>query len=295
MTSSGDWLGRECRGVLTSLVVSATDGAAYGTQGTFTTPQAQQLPANTVTPAIAGTATAGQLLTCSTGTWTNGPIGYMYTWARDGTTIQGATGSTYTVQTLDEGTNITCTVTATNHAGSAHATSAAFDIPVPVVPRCPAATGSLSGTTLGLIKLGMTRKQVTHEYTHSSSRGFPYKDFFCLTPYGVRVGFASPKLLKHLSKAQAKKLKGRVIWASTDNARYAVNGIRAGATLAAAQKALPHGYYFRVGANYWYLASAGKATAVLKLRNQIVQEVGIGDKQLTGSHTADREFMTSFD
>jgi hypothetical protein len=141
----------------------------------------------------------------------------------------------------------------------------------------------------------MTRKQVTHKYTHSSSRGYPYKEFFCLTPYGVRVGFASPKVLKHLTKTDQRKLKGRVIWASTDNAIYAVNGIRAGATLAAAKKALPHGYYFRVGANYWYLAPAKGATAVLKLRNQIVEEVGIGDKQLTGSHKSDRRFMTSFD
>jgi hypothetical protein len=34
---------------------------------------------------------------------------------------------------------------------------------------------------------------------------------------------------------------------------------------------------------------------VLKLRSQIVEEVGIGDRQLTGSHQADRTFMTSFD
>jgi hypothetical protein len=283
---------------LTGTCLETVDERGYPRPGSGCDVGAVQIivaPKNTAAPAITGTAKSGDELTCGTGTWANGPSAYRYQWFRDGTPIQGATAATYTVQKLDEGTTLTCEVTASNLAGSASATSAGLKIPVPVVPRCPAATGSLSGTTLGLIKLGMTRKQVTHEYTHSSSRGFPYKDFFCLTPYGVRVGFASPKLLKHLIKAEAKKLKGRVIWASTDNARYAVKGIRAGATLPAAQKALPHGYYFRVGANYWYLAPDGTVTAVLKLRNEIVQEVGIGDKRLTASHKADREFMTSFD
>jgi len=111
----------------------------------------------------------------------------------------------------------------------------------------------------------------------------------------VRVGYASPELLGELPKRERGKYAGRVIWASTDNARYAVNGIRAGATLAAAEKALPHGYLFRVGANYWYLAPARGATAVLKERGGVVEEVGIAVKQLTGSHKADRELMTSFD
>jgi len=244
-------------------------------------------PKESVAPAIAGTAKAGQTLTCSNGAWANNPSGYTYQWFRDGTTIQGATGSIYKVQTLDEGTSLTCTVTATNIAGSAQASSVAFKIPVPYVPRCPAATGGVSGTTLGLLKLGMTRKQAAHAYTHSSARGSTYKDFFCL-------GLASPKLLGHLRASERKKLKGRVVWISTDNARYSVNGIRAGATLAAAQHALPHGYYFRVGANYWYLAPTRGASAVLKVRQGTVQEVGIADKQLSGTLKKDRQLMTSF-
>jgi len=116
-----------------------------------------------------------------------------------------------------------------------------------------------------------------------------------LTPYGVRVGYASPKLLRSLPVRERGRYKGRVVWASTDNARYAVAGIRAGATLRAAEKALPHGYLFRVGANYWYLAPVKGATAVLKERNGLVEEVGIAVKQLAGSHKADRELMTSFD
>jgi hypothetical protein len=253
-------------------------------------------PVDSILPGISGSGKAGQTLTCSAGSWSFAPTRYTYQWYRDGTPIQGAIGSTYRVQKLDEGTTLTCAVIAFDTAGPGRpVTSKGFDVPVPIVARCPAATGSLSGATLGLIKLGMTRKRATHEYAHSSTRGSKYKDFFCLTPFGVRVGLASPKLLGELPKRERGKYAGRVIWASTDNARYAVNGIRAGATLAAAEKALPHGYLFRVGANHWYLARVRGATAVLKERRGMVEEVGIAVKQLTGSHKADRKLMTSFD
>jgi hypothetical protein len=253
-------------------------------------------PVDTIVPGIGGSGKAGGRLACTHGTWTNSPTGYAYQWSRDGTPIAGATGSSYKVQKGDEGLKITCTVTATNAKGPGRpATSIGVPVLVPKVKKCPAATGSVSGTAIGLAHLGMTRAQVLHAYTKSSTRGAKDKEFFCLTPYGLRVGLASPKLVRALSRSQQKALKDRVVWISTDNARYAVHGIRAGATLAAAQHALPHSYYFRLGANFWYLAPAGKATAVLKVRHNLVEEIGIADKPLTGSHKADRTLMSSFE
>lgn len=206
------------------------------------------VPANSVAPAITGALSAGDALTSSTGTWSGSGDTFAYQWSRDGTPVIGATGSTYVVQKLDEGTTLTCTVTASDALGAGKpATSAGRMVPVPKVSGCPAATGRLSGATLGLVRLGMARKQVLREYTHSSNRGFTYKEFFCLTPYGVRVGFASPKLLSTLPARERRLLAGRVVWASTDNARYAIGRVRAGATLAAAEQTLPHGYLFRVG------------------------------------------------
>jgi hypothetical protein len=191
---------------------------------------------------------------------------------------------------------LTCTVIATNTGGhSASVTSSGIKIPIPVIKGCPAATGKLGGTTLGLIHLGMTRAQARHAFTKSTNRGEAYIDFFCLTPRGVRAGYASPKLLKTLPKAQRKKLADRVIWASTSNGFYNVRGIRPGATLTAAKAALPGGNYFRVGANYWYLAPNGADTAVLKLRAGVVQEIGIGEKALTKGLKAQKTFMTSFE
>ena len=280
------WAGGGCSGTGTCAVTPTVAVTA-----TFTA----LAPLNTTPPGITGNATAGSTLTCTTGAWSPAPSGYDYQWFRDGTPLQGATGATYTVATLDEGTTLTCTVTAIGVGGtSAPAVSPGVLVPVPVVPHCPAATGTMSGTTLGVIHLGVTRKQARAAYTHSSDRGNRYEDFFCLTPIGVRVGYASPRELRHLAKHSRNRFKGRVIWASTANPFYAIAGVRPGATLTAAQHALPAGNLFTVGANEWYLAPAGPATAVLKVRHGIVEEVGIGDSALTNTKGAQRTFINSF-
>lgn len=81
-------------------------------------------PANTVAPAITGTATQGQTLTVSNGTWTNTPDAYAYQWNRAGVPIAGANANTRLLAAGDVGSAMTCTVTATNLGVSTSATSA---------------------------------------------------------------------------------------------------------------------------------------------------------------------------
>lgn len=81
-------------------------------------------PINTAAPAISGTPTVGQALTVSNGTWLGSPV-YRYVWRRGAQIIAGATGSSYTLVLADQGALITCTVIASNQAGSVGATSAA--------------------------------------------------------------------------------------------------------------------------------------------------------------------------
>ena len=132
----------------------------------------------------------------------------------------------------------------------------------------------------------MTPTQARHSYTKSSNRGAHFEDFFCLTPIGVRVGYGSPRL--------PKVDRDKVIWASTSSAFYAVDGIRVGATVSAATKALKLTRPLKVGLNTWYLAPEGSANAVLKTRGGLIQEIGIGDKSLTNSAKADKNFLRSF-
>jgi kumamolisin len=266
---------------------------------TTPTPTAPKPPAGapkvTTVPKITGTAKAGKALSCSQGSWTNSPTAFAYLWSRDGTPIVGATHASYVVQRSDEGLTLRCAVTASNAAGAGQpATSQGVAVPVPVVKGCPRATGALSGQALGLVKLGMTRKQARRAYKHSSDRGKRYEDFFCLTPIGVRVGFASPALLKALRRSERRKLSGRVVWVSTASAYYALDGVRVGATVGAAGKLLKLGTAFQIGKNRWYLPANGNSTGVLKVRNGIVEEVGITYRQLTLSRKADLTFLKSF-
>ncbi len=105
-------------------------------------------PANTVLPAITGTATVGSLLTCSQGTWNGSPSSYAYQWKRDLVAIAGATATTYTIQTTDKNTTLTCTVTATNANGSSPATATGVAIPGdPWVALTPVTWSSLQNAS----------------------------------------------------------------------------------------------------------------------------------------------------
>jgi hypothetical protein len=160
-----------------------------------------------------------------------------------------------------------------------------------VASGCPRATGRLSGHTLGLAVLGMTRAQLQSKYTQGSAHGTRFWDYFCLTPIGVRVAYASDVRLETLPSNERTSVRGRVVLVLTANPFYALNGVRPGATLRAAAKTLHTDAGMRVGLNNWYLAPNGSTTAVLKVRHGIVREIGIATKMATRGRKAQLTFI----
>ena len=69
-------------------------------------------PTATTLPSLPATSTVGQKLTLNPGVWTETPT-FTYQWLRNGTTIAGAVGTTYTVTAADAGTDLTVRVGAT--------------------------------------------------------------------------------------------------------------------------------------------------------------------------------------
>jgi PKD repeat protein len=88
------------------------------------------VPESMVEPAIDGVTRVGNTLSASNGTWKGSdPLEFSYQWVRcdvdgnDCLSILGATEATYMLVPADFGSSIRVTVTATNTAGSALATS----------------------------------------------------------------------------------------------------------------------------------------------------------------------------
>ena len=110
------------------VVVTATNAGGTGSATSSETQKVKQAPpGNTSAPTVSGTAQEGQTLTTSNGAWTNSPTSYAYQWQDCSgsacTSISGASGSSYTLQTSDVGEAIDVVVTATNTGGSGAAAS----------------------------------------------------------------------------------------------------------------------------------------------------------------------------
>jgi hypothetical protein len=81
-------------------------------------------PKVTVLPAISGTPTVGQTLTCTTGTFTgDATITYTFQWFAGGVAILGATANTYILTSAELTKIMQCRVQATNLSGTAQAYS----------------------------------------------------------------------------------------------------------------------------------------------------------------------------
>ncbi len=161
--------------------------------------------------------------------------------------------------------------------------------------RCPRATGRLRGTTLGLVRLGMTRARARRAYRLSSDKRRRYQDYFCLAKNDVRVGYASaPQLLRTASRRDRRRLRGRVVSISTANRLYSLHGVRPGTRLRRVRKRLHPSRAFHVGRNFWYFSANGASTGLIRVRRGIIQEIGIAQRSLLRTSRARRIFLRSF-
>src|SRR5438067_12895919 len=117
--------------VVVALLVGTPAGAGLaGGKG-------QQPPASTAPPTISGSATAGQTLTASTGSWGGVALSYATQWLRCDLSgngcapVSGATATTYKLGSADVASTMRVAVTATNKNGSATATSNATALVAP--------------------------------------------------------------------------------------------------------------------------------------------------------------------
>jgi len=117
-------------------------------------PESAPVPVDIAPPVVSGAPEAGQMLSASSGTWSNSPTAYAYQWSRCDTAgasctpLAGGTGLSYALGSGDVGSTVRVEVTATNAGGSAIAPSAATAIVVaaPPPPQPPSQTLAFSGS-----------------------------------------------------------------------------------------------------------------------------------------------------
>ncbi|HEY3774077.1 MAG TPA: hypothetical protein VGL69_13840 [Solirubrobacteraceae bacterium] len=149
-TASSYTLAQADEGDHVRVLVTATN--AYGNASANSSATAAVTsfpPANTVAPAISGTASRGSTLKATAGSWSGPGLAIAYQWQRNSgggfVNISGATASSYTLAVADEGDTIRAVVTASNVDGSVHAASNASGTVAHSAPADMTAP-SISGT-----------------------------------------------------------------------------------------------------------------------------------------------------
>ena len=173
-------------GATLRIVVTASNivGSSPATSSATSVVAAATPPSNTSLPSISGTAQDGQTLGANVGMWSGStPITYSYQWqscnqqGEECHNIEGATGANYGVATGDMETTLRVTVTASNVAGSAEATSAASaeaESGAPSELEAPSISGDPNtGETLYANDgaWGGTETEVGYQWEHCNSTG----------------------------------------------------------------------------------------------------------------------------
>lgn len=113
-------IGRTLRVVVTA---SNADGKGSATSNATDVVDSKSGPVNSVKPAVSGSATVGQELRVSRGTWSPAPTSYLYQWQRctstgtDCINVSGATSSVYGVRSADVDHRLNALVTGRTSAG----------------------------------------------------------------------------------------------------------------------------------------------------------------------------------
>lgn len=267
-------------GTTYGVTVRAVNSSGPGADSPSGSVTPQGPPINLKPPAVSGRTAVGQTLRCLLGSWSGGVSRFAIQWNLEGAPIRSATSAIYLVPSADQGHTLTCTVTASNSAGSAQSTSAAVMIPIVNVSLCPRPTGGLAGTRLGPVWLGLSRSRARRMLPRFQIRS-SHTDNFCLAGgWGIRAGYATRRLR---GKLPGDPHASGIILLLTANPYYRLHGVTPGMRVAAAASRLKIGKVIHLGRNWWYVIPGNHSNWVLKTRHGVIQEIGLASKQLTAT------------
>ncbi len=161
---------------------------------------------------------------------------------------------------------------------------------------CDRPTGKASKTSLDRTKLGRDRlKNLKRFKIGRRSRGSV--DKFCFTDRrALRIGYPSSALRKKFGKKNRKRFTAKKgILILTSSKKFKLSKVRVGSSTRTLRKSIGRrARGIKVGRNTWYTKKGSKARIVYKVRGKKVYEIGIADRTLTGSRSAQKRFFKSF-
>jgi uncharacterized repeat protein (TIGR01451 family) len=250
-------------------------------------------PVNQIAPSIAGTPAIGQILEANVGGWSGSGVTYGYQWLRDGIAIPDATGADYRVRIADVRHRLSVEVVASDGTTSVDAASQTVAALAVDIGGCTAPSGRLGASAVGGVRLGMTRA-AARRLVASTQRLNGYTDNLCLAGgYGIRVGYANATILGHGTPPR-RSLSSRVVFATSANPYYALNGVRPGTPVATVAKRLHLTRAIHIGPNTWYVIPGTTTNHVLKTRAGVIQEVGVLNRALTRTRDQQGRLLRRF-
>ena len=192
--------------------VTAKNAGGTGKASSVALEIAGSKPVNTEAPSIspAGTAHAGETLTCLRGGWEGAPAPeYSYRWLRDGSEA-GVSGDVYKVQSSDRGHTLSCIVMATNKYGPVEVQSPG--VYVPGGPPEPLEAPQISGNA-----------RVNEEVVCEEGRwnGAPLEPSFQWMLNGVPIAGATQKNIRIPTNYRGQLLACRVTEKNTQGSASA--------------------------------------------------------------------------
>jgi hypothetical protein len=170
-------------------VAGATAGSAAASATTY--------PVLLEFPVVSGAAQVGDVLTSTTGTWTDA-TSFAYQWSGNRAPIAGATAATYIPVSSDSGHTLTSTVVATGSPGAKSSATSAATVPIVAAnssSSTASATGSVPFVALHTYYMSPTGSDSNNGLTAATAWATPNHSVMCGDVIIAAAGAYSPSNL----------------------------------------------------------------------------------------------------
>jgi hypothetical protein len=160
---------------------------------------------------------------------------------------------------------------------------------------CVNARGGVRGKRLGPARIGRTRKGQRRLLKGARLRSRRGIDRYCASGGGsFRIGYPTKRLLRPFGRGARKRAKSHVVLVLTSSRRFAVTGVKPGASAKSARRRMKRAHRYRVGRNTWLVGAGKQVRLLVQLRGGKVRAVGIANKRLSRGRAGERRLLRAW-